>query len=698
MSKLGLDNKTRPRSRSVGFPVSNVGRESTPPTPLPPSFQEPVSTLAHPLPRPVEHGVLIDFSSPEVLEGRLIDYEGSSSHIWAMDLEFPSRSSISGSPIRPPSRTSSPRLSLSQHSRAPSLIRREYLSMQAPPVGASPLALASFPTLPEPKQSPVRNSTAFLVDFPRQDTPSSGVLVDVSEPVSLPTPPWETIQLVDVSDDVPFPSSRAPEARRGLKASQPAIFQNTGTTHKSMQQTDDLPSSSDFSNGVKVTSTERNLRLDMINYDEGKHVNGNKTDSPPHHVQEDLDVFDVGDDTLVAEEPLTSSAEHKDAEQPMKVIISGPDTTYSPLQHSTNNNDSHDNPHLMNLSPFVSEQPQEREPSRSVLPIDNAVNVQLDSPPSPVSEGLEEDYSLSKLPASDHTPQDKTSPPLSTPDTLAKVIYSSPKLEHEEFPDPELPSLYEPSTVEAVQSLDIALLPSENSHDDSPDEETAINSTSTHYNLTSKVDAKHEATDNISFPSISTDEFPDPELPVWTEDTPILPEHQLDPELAPSSELEVDAEAPNKRPAWSIRASDAPPLGLTASSSSSNVSPSTPIKSVEAPAKEGEIVTPQPSSSRLNIESEEGDIPGSFPTSDSMDSSDQATSSAVQPAKPAASRRGPRSPIDIALAMQLRPGIGLGSDPAWMVRFLMSMFGWFVVTLSGSGNFERYAPTAALTN
>ncbi|KAJ3732390.1 hypothetical protein DFJ43DRAFT_976208, partial [Lentinula guzmanii] len=49
-----------------------------------------------------------------------------------------------------------------------------------------------------------------------------------------------------------------------------------------------------------------------------------------------------------------------------------------------------------------------------------------------------------------------------------------------------------------------------------------------------------------------------------------------------------------------------------------------------------------------------------------------------------AKQRLARSPIDIALAMQLRPGLGLGADPAWMVRFLMAMFGWFVVLISGS--------------
>ncbi|KAG1726434.1 uncharacterized protein EDB91DRAFT_1166291 [Suillus paluster] len=40
--------------------------------------------------------------------------------------------------------------------------------------------------------------------------------------------------------------------------------------------------------------------------------------------------------------------------------------------------------------------------------------------------------------------------------------------------------------------------------------------------------------------------------------------------------------------------------------------------------------------------------------------------------------------FDIALAMQLRPGRGVGADPAWMVRFLMAIFGWFAVALTGT--------------
>jgi hypothetical protein len=42
-----------------------------------------------------------------------------------------------------------------------------------------------------------------------------------------------------------------------------------------------------------------------------------------------------------------------------------------------------------------------------------------------------------------------------------------------------------------------------------------------------------------------------------------------------------------------------------------------------------------------------------------------------------------RSPLDIALAMQLRPGLGAGADPAWMVRFLMAVYGWLLVSVAG---------------
>jgi hypothetical protein len=65
----------------------------------------------------------------------------------------------------------------------------------------------------------------------------------------------------------------------------------------------------------------------------------------------------------------------------------------------------------------------------------------------------------------------------------------------------------------------------------------------------------------------------------------------------------------------------------------------------------------------------------------------KATSTALQPSIDAPRRRTIRSPVDIALAMQLRPGLGIGADPAWMVRFLMAMFGWLTVLVGQHGDY-----------
>jgi hypothetical protein len=61
------------------------------------------------------------------------------------------------------------------------------------------------------------------------------------------------------------------------------------------------------------------------------------------------------------------------------------------------------------------------------------------------------------------------------------------------------------------------------------------------------------------------------------------------------------------------------------------------------------------------------------------------------PAPPSSPLHHPRSrayravpEFEVALMMQLRPGRGVGADPAWMVRFLMAIFGWFAVALTGN--------------
>ena len=61
----------------------------------------------------------------------------------------------------------------------------------------------------------------------------------------------------------------------------------------------------------------------------------------------------------------------------------------------------------------------------------------------------------------------------------------------------------------------------------------------------------------------------------------------------------------------------------------------------------------------------------------------EATTGTDEAARRPYSDRNPE--IDIALAMQLRPGLGEGADAAWLVRFLMGIFGWMTVMVSGNG-------------
>lgn len=49
-------------------------------------------------------------------------------------------------------------------------------------------------------------------------------------------------------------------------------------------------------------------------------------------------------------------------------------------------------------------------------------------------------------------------------------------------------------------------------------------------------------------------------------------------------------------------------------------------------------------------------------------------------------RTGTAAPaIDLALAMQLRTGFGATADAAWLMRFLMALFGWIAVIVRGGG-------------
>lgn len=153
---------------------------------------------------------------------------------------------------------------------------------------------------------------------------------------------------------------------------------------------------------------------------------------------------------------------------------------------------------------------------------------------------------------------------------------------------------------------------------------------------------------------------PDPEeLPLPT--TPTLFPGSL---ARPVQEVASTIAAPTLRPLWSVRASDAPALGITSSA------PMTPL--------------PLP----LRRRDPTLDIPGAF----AFDEDKQVIST-----KPATNRAYsvPLPQLDIAFAMQLRPGLGLGSDSAWLVRFLMTMFGWMTV-LWGSSDVQPRHRRAAL--
>ena len=168
------------------------------------------------------------------------------------------------------------------------------------------------------------------------------------------------------------------------------------------------------------------------------------------------------------------------------------------------------------------------------------------------------------------------------------------------------------------------------------------------------------------------DAVPDPEeLPLPASLTPFSTPPSSPPRtplLRTVQMLEVGAPpvTPLTRPGWSLRAAEAPTLGITSSA------PTTPLP---LPLRRKEVTL---------------DIPGAFHAHGDSQSGHQL---------PSATRRAYRSPVpqlDIAFAMQLRPGLGLGSDPAWLIRFLMAVFGWMTVLLGDHNTPSRSRRPALL--
>ncbi|KAI0824483.1 hypothetical protein BC628DRAFT_1503519 [Trametes gibbosa] len=163
-----------------------------------------------------------------------------------------------------------------------------------------------------------------------------------------------------------------------------------------------------------------------------------------------------------------------------------------------------------------------------------------------------------------------------------------------------------------------------------------------------------------ALPQIVIDSHPDPDLlplPEREQPTPFatpLRSPLATPPRSPARQAPQMRELPSSpsltsKPLWSLRASDAPVLGLVSNPSSIS------------PTRAGSP-TPQ--------------LPGAL-------FADDAPEMMVE--IPRQARPRPRQPLDIAFALQLRPGLGLGADSAWLVRFLMTMFGWMTVLIGGGG-------------
>ena len=128
-------------------------------------------------------------------------------------------------------------------------------------------------------------------------------------------------------------------------------------------------------------------------------------------------------------------------------------------------------------------------------------------------------------------------------------------------------------------------------------------------------------------------------------------------------ERDAAGASPISRPAWSVRAAASPALGLPASAAHT---PSTPLPFTALPSR-----TPSPPM-----------MPGALFSEAEADAQQQEMAEVARPGRGRA-YRAPMPELDIAFALQLRPGLGLGAEGAWLVRFLMAMFGWLGVVVGG---------------
>ncbi|KAI5831897.1 hypothetical protein K523DRAFT_362013 [Schizophyllum commune Tattone D] len=227
------------------------------------------------------------------------------------------------------------------------------------------------------------------------------------------------------------------------------------------------------------------------------------------------------------------------------------------------------------------------------------------------------------------------------------------------------------------------------------------------------------AIDSASRALLEKSEEPDTALSVVCQPVPAqTPTPPSSPPMPPSA-------GTKKRPAWSVRALEAPQLSYTRTKSSDAGRSDSISKSDSASESQKKLeVSPRASSKAENAEVEktpevakdeaeqavtprlaapqpivrQSSVPGGFPGTNIDDEFEDPPLLELPPKSPSSEQqtspwkfRFPTRPepltLDVALTMQLRPGIGVNSDPAWMVRFLMAAFGWLGVLAAGGEGF-----------
>ncbi|KIY69936.1 hypothetical protein CYLTODRAFT_488531 [Cylindrobasidium torrendii FP15055 ss-10] len=308
--------------------------------------------------------------------------------------------------------------------------------------------------------------------------------------------------------------------------------------------------------------------------------------------------------------------------------------------------------------------------------VDELVGPSVVLDPSPSSLDPSFDTRVETMPLLDEAGQPASPHPILAIDTAMDKVYGISM--DKEYTQPESSVAPEHSALPSPAEDDIPLPDVDDTHDpnETDPKDEASSSEAAMLPLPKDDPDMLAVEDGIAAESVQTPTPPD------------------SPVLAPARSLKA-------RPAWSVRAADAPPLGLSSSGSSNamSASPSESTKPSTTPLPPSRVSTPvetaspelpaspKPKSPEILLSSA---LPGSFPEDDDPPMAPLVTEQSVDKSDPQARARPSRSPIDIALAMQLRPGLGLGADPAWMVRFLMSMFGWMALMISGTGGGDGY--------